>query len=576
MSTIIVFSKDRPMQLHGYLESLLLFSDVVEEDVAVLFNQTSQIDYKRVIDSFPAVKWVKEKNFYLDLVTIIEASDDYIMFGCDDVVFKAPFDLNFAKEVLKEDDDIFGFSLRLGRNIQPTPKDFLVSKEYLKWNWQGSTDLHYNYPWELDCTLYRKSDIKKMLASHNDTIKSPNYFEGDFANESKKYISRPCLACFDGISKAIVITVNAVQDTHQNGFDNKKLTDVFSLSHLYNVQQNKLDIRAIANIKNSQIHVGSEFFLLENYDKNWESFEVQEVQKKKSNPFKLFIKNIGYLFKYDLKKIAQDSVGRNEFNLTLDGIHYEISRDLVKINKPNILSPRETISELVYKKTSFCRFGDGEFILMAGEGIAFQRSDAILTRRLNEIFRSNYENIFIGIPHCYYSTVQDMRDFPKAFIRSWVAQYRNKITSLTVPSKQYYDTGCTQLYALFKSYDFKEYFSKITDIWTGRDVVIICGSSVFDLIENNIFDCAKTLEYQYAPSKNAFDSYDEILEKAKTIDHEKLIIIILGPTATVLAFDLARLGYQALDFGHIAKDYDFFCKKIEHNDQTISNFFKPD
>jgi hypothetical protein len=169
-----------------------------------------------------------------------------------------------------------------------------------------------------------------------------------------------------------------------------------------------------------------------------------------------------------------------------------------------------------------------------------------------------------------------MRDFPKSFIRHWAAKHRNKITSLTLPDKQYYDTGCTQLYALFKSYDFKDYFSKIADIWRDRDIVIICGSSVFDLIENNIFNCAKTIEYQYAPSIDAFDCYDELLGNAKSLDRQKLIIIILGPTATVLAFDLARMGYQALDFGHIAKDYDFFCKKIEHNDRTISDFFKPD
>jgi glycosyltransferase family protein len=576
MPTVIVFSKDRPMQLHGYLESLLLFSDVVEGDIAVLFNQTPQIDYKRVISSFPGIKWVEEKNFHLDLVGMIEVSDDYIMFGCDDVVFRAPFSLNFAKDILKNGDDIFGFSLRLGKNIQPAPKDFLASTEYLKWNWQTSTEQHYSYPWELDCTLYRKADIQEMLASYGNPIKSPNYFEGDFAKEPRKYISRPCLACFNEVSKAIVITVNAVQDTHQNGFDSKKLTDIFSLSTLYNVQNNKLDIKSIANIKSNQIHVGSEFFLLENYDKNWESFRAREVPKKKSNPFKVFIKNIGYLFKYDLKKIARDSVGRGEFNLVLDGLHYEMSCDLRNMNNPSILPPKETISELVRKRASFCRFGDGEFILMGGEGIAFQGPDARLTRRLNEIFRSNFDNIFIGIPHCYYSTVQDMRDFPKAFIRSWVAKYRNKITSLTVPGKQYFDTGCTQLYALFKNYDFKDYFSKITDIWRERDIVIICGNSVFDLIENNIFDCARTIEYQYAPSINAFDCYDQILERAKSWDHDKLIIIILGPTATVLAFDLAKLGYQALDFGHIAKDYEFFCKKIEHNDQTISNFFKPD
>jgi hypothetical protein len=279
MSTIIVFSKDRPMQLHAYLESLLLFSDVEEGDLAILFNRTPQIDYEKVVSTFPNVKWVEEKSFHVDLTNMINASNDCIMFGCDDVVFTAPFSLNVAKDVLKKSDDIFGFSLRLGVNIQPAPKDLLVSTQYLKWNWQTTTVLHYNYPWELDCTLYRKADIQSMLASFGNAIKSPNYFEGDFAKEPKKYISRPYLACFNGASKAIVITVNAVQDTHPNGFDNKKPTDIFSLCNLYNIRHNKLDIKAIAKIKNHQIHVGSNFFLLEKYDKNWESIEAQGTRK---------------------------------------------------------------------------------------------------------------------------------------------------------------------------------------------------------------------------------------------------------------------------------------------------------
>ena len=55
-----------------------------------------------------------------------------------------------------------------------------------------------------------------------------------------------------------------------------------------------------------------------------------------------------------------------------------------------------------------------------------------------------------------------------------------------------------------------------------------------------------------------------------------MIIIILGPTATVLAYDLASEGYQALDFGHIAKDYNAWMERQERSDQNISKFFKPD
>lgn len=104
----------------------------------------------------------------------------------------------------------------------------------------------------------------------------------------------------------------------------------------------------------------------------------------------------------------------------------------------------------------------------------------------------------------------------------------------------------------------------------------MCGETVFNNIDYNIFDNSKSIEYIYAPSKNAFDKYEEILEKSMKHSKDKLFIIILGPTANILAYDLAVKGYRALDFGHIAKDYDAYIKKIERNTKNIYKFFEPD
>ena len=415
-----------------------------------------------------------------------------------------------------------------------------------------------------------------MIKAYGSNIKSPNYFEGDFAVNAAKFIVRPNLACLNDKSKAIVITVNAVQETHQNGFDDNMSTDIHSLDYLYNLKKNKLDIQAIAETDNHQIHVGSEYFLLQNYDELWERKKLKQLSPKKSNPIKLFLKNIGYLFKYDLKKLAQESIRFEELNSILDGMKFEIADEYKNLKKPKIKTPAETIDALIKKNASFCRFGDGEFSLINGESIAFQKTDIKLAKRLIEIIRSDVENIFIGVPYCYYSSVEELRPFPKSFVRTWVAHNRTQITDLTLPGKQYYDTACTQLYALYESYDFKSYFSNIKKIWRNRDITIICGETVFDAIDVNIFDCAKSVDYLYGPSLNAFEIYDDLLMKARQIPQNRLVIAILGPTATVLAYDLAIAGYQAIDFGHIAKDYDFYRKKIQHSSETISNFLRPD
>ena len=38
----------------------------------------------------------------------------------------------------------------------------------------------------------------------------------------------------------------------------------------------------------------------------------------------------------------------------------------------------------------------------------------------------------------------------------------------------------------------------------------------------------------------------------------KLILLMLGPTAKVLAFDLAMEGYWAVDIGHIDSEYEWY------------------
>lgn len=72
------------------------------------------------------------------------------------------------------------------------------------------------------------------------------------------------------------------------------------------------------------------------------------------------------------------------------------------------------------------------------------------------------------------------------------------------------------------------------------------------------------------PKAHAFEHYNEILNEARKESKDKLFIVILGPTATILAYDLAKSGYQALDMGHLAKDYDWFLRKEE---KIIGKFF---
>ena len=43
-----------------------------------------------------------------------------------------------------------------------------------------------------------------------------------------------------------------------------------------------------------------------------------------------------------------------------------------------------------------------------------------------------------------------------------------------------------------------------------------------------------------------------------------MFLLALGPTATVLAYDLCRQGFQAIDVGHVDLEYEWFLRGEGH------------
>jgi len=68
------------------------------------------------------------------------------------------------------------------------------------------------------------------------------------------------------------------------------------------------------------------------------------------------------------------------------------------------------------------------------------------------------------------------------------------------------------------------------------------------------------LNEYYVPPENSFDYYDIIFNEAVKIEKRKLILIVLGPTATILAYNLHNVGYQAIDIGHVDIEYEWFLR----------------
>ena len=289
----------------------------------------------------------------------------------------------------------------------------------------------------------------------------------------------------------------------------------------------------------------------------------------------LFGKNILRLFKLDLKAHHKAIKKYADFELMLDNLKYEICDELSDLKIPHVLSQKESVAKIISEKCSVVRFGDGEFNLMFGKGIGFQEYSPELATRLEEILSSHNPKVLVGIPNRFGSLV-DIDKLSRAYWRSFMAKNRRKIYNFLYFNQSYID-ACFTAYGIepdseTSSKDETEieaYYQEIRKIWEQRDITIIRGDGT-EIFKNDIYDNAKSVTYIQAPKEHAFRDYKHILEEALKQPKDRLMIVVLGPTATVLAYDLALAGYQALDVGHIGKAYDWLKRK---ENIVIGKFF---
>lgn len=245
---------------------------------------------------------------------------------------------------------------------------------------------------------------------------------------------------------------------------------------------------------------------------------------------------------------------------------YLLAKDTIvcKIKKPpTILDNYQTIDKIINGKCSISRFGDGELFLLSKKAeFSFQKKDDKLSKRLEEVLRSNEKNLLIGIPKIFSD--DDLLERTEES-RNWWKNYllKNRLTwyKYLDNNKVYANSTFTRNYiAIQDKNKCAEYFKKIQEIWNREDIVIIEGEFSRLGVGNGLFDQSNSIQRILAPNENAFDKYEAILNEAIKIDKNKLILIALGPTATILAYDLHKLGYRAIDIGHLDIEYEWFLQ----------------
>lgn len=251
---------------------------------------------------------------------------------------------------------------------------------------------------------------------------------------------------------------------------------------------------------------------------------------------------------------------------------YPIYRLLYKF--PKVETIEETLQNIIDKRLSIARFGDGELSLLYHNNIGFQNFNEDLKKRLQEIILdTNNGKCLIGIP----SSLENLDGFTrdaKMMFRSLIGGYYKNYNKFLKINFRYPNSFITRFYMDIEDKSIaRKYFFLLKQIWQDRKVVIIEGEFTRFGIGNDFLSNASEVSRILVPSKNAFGCYDLILETIQnSINKDILVLAAIGPTATVLCYDLAKIGYQAIDIGHADIEYEWYLKKNLKKTQIQGKF----
>lgn len=243
----------------------------------------------------------------------------------------------------------------------------------------------------------------------------------------------------------------------------------------------------------------------------------------------------------------------------------------------HIKPSEQLLSNILEKRASLCRFGDGEFEIMRGrERLWYQNMDRGLSARLKKVLDSEKDNILIAVADDFGS-LEAYTEEAADGIRDYLSGgTRKEVLDLLDTQRTYYNAYVSRPYMMYRDKTYAERIFKLfKEIWRQRDVLIVEGQYTRTGAGNDLLADANSIRRIICPDTNAYDCYGEIWKAVRENSSDgALVLLSLGPAATILAFDLAGCGIQALDIGQLDNEYEWYlsgaAQRVEIKGKTVA------
>lgn len=219
-----------------------------------------------------------------------------------------------------------------------------------------------------------------------------------------------------------------------------------------------------------------------------------------------------------------------------------------------VRSEWDTLRTIGERRASIARYGDGELMIMLGNSIYFQEYHPSLARRLRQIVANPRPQFLVGLP-----PFDSMSITKPKWKKEW-ARYRRLFSYLVRGGTEYYSTALSRPSSV-GNWQPEEYYEAFSALWAGRDLVLVHNTA--STIEHPMLRNARRVHHVACLREHAFCEYDALLDRASAFVSvpDVLFLIAAGPTACLLAWDLAERGAQALDVGHLTSAYNKYARR---------------
>jgi len=259
--TAVVFSKDRPLQLHAAVASLrATCTDPERLRVrALVFASTDEMArrYHTVGRELPYLDLVPETDFRATTLEVTRGAR-YLGFVVDDAIFVRPWSARAAVDALEHIPQALGVSLRLGKNTttcytlqkaQPVPP-VVAAGPWLAFEWTRAV-LDFGYPLELSSSVYRGEDLSPLLEEL--AFRNPNELEASLARRCLRFKdTRPVLLMAEK-SLAFCAPLNMVQTAFPNRAGNRAEYSIEALGALFD-EGGRVDVQALRGFTPKACH----------------------------------------------------------------------------------------------------------------------------------------------------------------------------------------------------------------------------------------------------------------------------------------------------------------------------------